>query len=252
MIKNILIILMKENNILQLIQENDNIIQDNIKNQLNKKIFKPIECYLMDKNWKNIFLNYNNNKDSQIDLNLSTSPEINDCFIDNYSLVLNTLQNGSTFCFAGRKTIETLFTNESINTIHNISKIYVAEKKIIIDIQEDNYDNKSLLIINPFEQIFNKQKILILVFNNNYEDKEEIFKSLLSENNDNLSDISKIKEKYKNYSIDFEEFYYNNLVFEKQIDSQKEQLDKNRKNILQILILLYYYEEYLSKKKFCF
>ena len=146
MIKNILIILMKENNILQLIQENDNIIQNNIKNQLNKKIIKPIECYLMDKNWKNIFLNFNNNNDSQIDLNLSTSPEINYCFIDNYSLLLNALKKGSPFCFADKNIIESLF-KENINKDHKLSKIYVAEKKIIIDFQEDDYDNKSLLII---------------------------------------------------------------------------------------------------------
>ena len=223
---------MKENNILQLIQENDNIFQTTIKNQLNEKIIKPIECYLMNNNWKNTFLNYKNKKDSQIDFTLSTSPEINeinDCFIDNYSLVLNTLQNGSTFCFAGRKTIETLFTNESINTIHNISNIYVAEKKIIIDIQEDNYDNKSLLIINPFEQIFNKQKILVIVFKNNYKDKEVIFKSLLSENNDNFSYINKIKEKYKKYSIDFE-FLDNVQIDNKEIIFNIFDYNKNENN----------------------
>ena len=47
---------MKENNILQLIQENNNIFQTTIKNQLNEKIIKPIECYLMNNNWKNKFL----------------------------------------------------------------------------------------------------------------------------------------------------------------------------------------------------
>ena len=119
---------------------------------------------------------------------------------------------------------------------------------------------------------------MVIVFKNNYKDKEVIFKSLLLENNDNLSDINKIKEKYKKYSIDFEFldndeidnkeiifniFDYNknennnNLnrekeVFKKQIDSKKEQLDKNRKNILHIIILLYYYEDYLSKKNFVF
>ena len=142
---------MNEKNVSQLILENDIIIQNNIKNQLNKKIIKPIECYLMDNNWKNTFLNYinniNYNNDSQKDLTLSTLPEINECFIDNYSLALNTLQNGSIFSYADKKIIESLFINESINKIHNISKIYPADKKIIIDFEEKNYDNKSLLII---------------------------------------------------------------------------------------------------------
>ena len=116
---------MNEKNVSQLILENDIIFQNNIKSQLNKKIIKPIECYLMDNNWKNTFLNYinniNYNNDSQKDLTLSTLPEINECFIDNYSLALNTLQNGSRFSYADKKIIESLFFNESINTIHNIS-----------------------------------------------------------------------------------------------------------------------------------
>ena len=239
---------MTEKNILLLIKEKDKAFQNKIINQLNENIFQPLECYLMDINWNNTILN-NFNKDNY--------SEINPYFIDNFYLAINYLQKDLQFSFVDKQTIQLFFKGKELDEFHNISKIYVCNKKILIDFQ-GNDSNKSLLIINPFKQKMNRKNIFILVFNNDTKDKLKIYESLLSENINNLSDIDKMKEKYINNLIEFEVFLHNSFNYDNDNINNSDLLsqsikytyksENDIKNILQILISFYYYEKYLSKK----
>ena len=220
---------MNEKKILKDINEFEN----NLKNKLNEKKLKPMECYLLKNNSENNLLNNFNNKKY---INLSSHPEINKNFIDNFSTAIKFLQNDGKISYVDKNIMESIFNKEEINKI-NISQIYDANNKIIIDFQ-GNDSPSSILLINPFEKI---RKIFIILFENSNRDKKEIFECLLLKNIINIDDIEKIKEKYLNYLIKFEDYIKIIKINENDI-----------KEILQILILLYYYEKYLSKEKYIF
>ena len=218
--------------------KNINEFENELKNQLNQKTIKQMECYLLESNWKNKLLK---------SFNLASHQEINQSFIDNFNMAIKFLKNDGQISYVSKKIIESNFNKEEINKCHNISQIYVANKKIIIDFQRKD-SIQSILIINPFE---NKRKIFILVFKKNNKDKKEIFESLLSKNITNISDIEKIKEKNLDYLIKFDDYIKNiNNNDENNINLSSSIVKNNEKEIkeiLQILILLYYYERSLSK-----
>ena len=237
---------MNKNPILSFLN-NFNTFQSHLNNQINKVLFKPIDCYLMESNWEDKLLKFFKN-DSGEKFNLLLYPEINKCFIDNFIIAINFLQNGGQFSYVEKNTMETFFYKEELNKIHNISHIYAENRKIIIDFLGNKY-NKSLLIINPFENN-DKRNIFIIVFKKNNKDKKEIFESLLLENINNLSDIEKLKEKYLDNLIKFvnyKKIFSNNEMKNNEISlTIIKNSEEEIKEILQILILLYYYEKYIS------
>ena len=248
---------MKENNSVFL--KDLNAFQNYLKNQLNKRDFNPIECYLIHSALKNCLLNHFNDinykNNSKKNYNLSYFSDINKYFIDNFKICLDFLKNGYQFIYASKNIMESFFNKEDLKKYHNISEIYVVNKKIIVDFQDNNC-NKSILIINPFEN-FDKRNIFIIVFNiNNFKEKKEIFKSLLSENINNLLDEEKLKDNYFNILYKFEDFL--KIKNDNEINNNKSSyiINKNQgkeiKEVLQILILIYYYEKYLSKKNYVF
>ena len=240
---------MNVKNSLLLIFKNINTFQNNLKNQIDNVLFKPIECYLLESNWKSNLLIHSNNN-SYKNFNKSLNQEINQSFIDNFSMAIKFLANDGQISYVSKNLMESFFNKKELNQLHNISQIYAANKKIIIDFQGNDL-NKSILIISPIENE-NKKIIFIVVFKNNYKNKNEIFKSLLSENINNQADIDKLKEKYLDFLINFEDFINNEDDDEKNSIKLSsiiinENNEKEIKEILQILILFYYYEKYLSK-----
>ena len=163
-------------NPLLLFLKNFNTFTSNLNNQISKVLFNPIECYLMESNWENIFLKFFNNNSNK-NYNLSSYPEINQYFIDNFILAVKYLQNGGQFSYISKDEMESFFNKEELNIYHNISDIYAENRKIIIDFKGNNL-NKSILIINPFEN-HDKRNIFIIIYKNNNKDKKKIFGSLL-------------------------------------------------------------------------
>ena len=237
-------------NPLLLFLKNFNTFTSNLNNQISKVLFNPIECYLMESNWENIFLKFFNNNSNK-NYNLSSYPEINQYFIDNFILAVKYLQNGGQFSYISKDEMESFFNKEELNIHHNISDIYAENRKIIIDFKENNL-NKSILIINPFEN-HDKRNIFIIIYKNNNKDKKKIFESLLLENINNLSDLEKLKEKHLEYLISFED--YIQIINSKEMNNNEipfsliKNCEEEIKEILQILIMLYYYEKYLSNSK---
>ena len=197
-----------------------NEFEDKLKKQLNEKILKSIECYIFESNWKNNPLNH---------------------LIYNFSMAINFLKNNGEICYIGKNLMEQNFNKEEINKFHNIPLIYTENNKIIIDFHE-NESNQSILIIYPLEK---KKYVFIIVLKKNNKDKKEIFESILSEDIIDISDIEKIKIKYSDYLIKFDDYIKNINNNDKNIInlplSNIKNNEKEIKEILQILILLYYY-----------
>ena len=166
----------KKNGFLIFIDE-FNSFQNKLKNQLNKSISNPIECYLLNSNWKIPLLNYcNNNKIGNIlkIFSLSSFPEINKIFIDNFNSAINYFKYNAYINYLSKSIMEGFIDKQELNKFHRVSFMYAANKKIIIDFQHPDY-NKSLLIINQFEK--DTQKNLIILFdNNNCKNKKKFLK----------------------------------------------------------------------------
>ena len=232
-----------------------NSFQNKLKNQLNKSISNPIECYLLNRNWKNTLLNYfNNNKiyNTLKTFSLSSFPELNKSFIDNFNSAINYFKYNAYINYVSKSIMEGFIDKQELNKFHSVSLMYAANKKIIIDFQHTDY-NKSLLIINQFEEDLTTQKKFIILFaNNNCKNKKKIFEDLLSENITNSKDINNIKLKYKEYLIEIEDYLKNNKIKinininESYVKEINNYYQKEIKNILHISIYLYYYEKYMA------
>ena len=228
--------------------ENSKSFKKEICDLLKKKndlSFKPIECYLMDKNFKNILLKYNNDNNKN-----NIYSKIKNYFIDNINSVIKMHQEGSHLHFI-RKDIMLSLINKPQLEAHNISLIYVGNKKIIIDFQ--NNDNKSLLIMYKDANNLNENKLLIITCKNNPKDKIDKYKALLLEENIDFEfEIKNIKEKYSCLK-EIEDYLKINDDNEKNINKEKQNDDINNeekiKEVLKILIMLNTYEKYFSEKK---
>ena len=239
---------MNERNSLLFILKNLNSFQNDLKKQLDTLILQPIECYLMDKNWKNHLLNYfidtNSNKSSIRYFRLSSCPDIQYSFIDNFSDAINFIHYGRQFTYVRKDTMELFIDKGELMKFHKTTKIYCLNKKIIINFQGNDI-NKSILIINPFE-VFNKKNIFIIICNNS--NQKKIFENLLSENNNNFINL---KNKYNNFIIEFEDYLKTINIEEIENNAFSYNIINNKstdiKKILEILILIYYHEKYLSK-----
>ena len=246
---------MSENNLLLSVVKKLNSFHDSLKSKLDKLIFQSIECYLMHKDWKNNLLNYFTNDNykeiSNKSFCLSFFPEINQSFIDNFTDAINLLQNNQYFTYTKKNVIELLIDKNELFKYHNVTKIYAANKKIIINFQGNDID-KSILIINPFDN-FDKKNIFIILCNN-YKIRKNLFESLLSENN-NYFNFKSTRKKNENYIIKLEDYLKvkNNeseiMNFSSNIINNNEKRDIDE--LLRILILIYYYEQYLSEKNNC-
>ena len=241
---------MNEGNSLLFILKNLNSFQNDLKRQIDTLILQPIECYLMDKNWKNHLLNYfidTKSYNSSIRyFRLSFCPDIQHSFIDNFSDAINFIHNGGQFTYVRKDTMELFFDKGELMKFHKTTKIYCLNKKIIINFQGNDI-NKSLLILNPFE-VFDNKNIFIILGNNNYAFQKKLFENLLSENNNNFVNL---KNKYNNSIIEFEDYLKTLNIVEIEKNSFSYNIINNNstdiKKILEILILIYYHEKYLSK-----
>ena len=241
---------MNENNpIFSIINNLDPL--NSFQNILKRQIFQPIECYLLD---KNLLRNLNNNYNTVSNKSFCFSfyPEINQCFIDNFIDAINLIQNDHLFSYVKKNIMELLIDKNELLKYHNITNIYVANKKIIINFYENDID-KSILIINPFEN-FDKRNIFIISCSNK-RIRKNIFESLLSDNN-NYYNFEILKRENEKYIIKFEDYLnFPNYRESKIIKFSSFVINNNEndtKEIFEILVFIYYYEQYLSKKSNCF
>ena len=235
---------MNKNKILQKIES----FEANIKKYLENRtdfFYNSLKCYIMKKEYKSELSTYSSRKNL-----ISSAKGINQYFIDNFDDAIKYLKIGSHLEYANEEIMEILLDKNDLNNLHNISRVYIFKKKIIIDFNKYNC-NKSILIIPSHEGYFDNEIIFIISHSKNYNEKNELFKSLLNEEINDSSDVKIIKEKYKDNLEEIED-YLNNLVDGvicgcgcNNIYHNKERKEIIKKKI-EILIMTYYYEKLVN------
>ena len=203
----------------------------------------PLECYIMNKDYEKVLSKHSSQG--------FFAQEINQYFIDNFNDAIKYLETGDYFKYTNKEIMESFQNENDLNKLHHISYVYIFKKKIIIDFNENDEHVQSILII-PANQILNDEKIFIISDDKKNNNKEKLFQSLLNEDINELSDIKKIKDKYKEYLEEFDD-YLNNVVYKKgececgcgNIFHDENKI-KRIKQQIEILILIYYYEKLIE------
>jgi hypothetical protein len=178
---------------------------------------------------------------------ISSNKGINQYLIDNFNDAIKYLENGGYFKYINKEIMELLKDKNDLNKLHNISYVYILKNKIIIDFNENVQLYKALLIIPDNKNNLNDEKIFIISDDNKNNNKENLFKSLLNEDANDLSDVKKIKDKYIDYLEEFDD-YLNNVKINKggcecdNIFHDEKKITRIKQQI-EILILIYYYEK---------
>ena len=243
-------------NIYNIYNDFQNNLHNNIKNN-NEIIIQSEDCYLIEEPWINEFSNNNENKSLKNNISLPNSYPI---FINNIENIISKIYNSKKLKLVNKKLFESLFNQSYLNKF-GIIHYYGGNNKIIIEYKHKQ-DNKALLLINPLDKNIMKKNVFIIFISNEY--KSYLYKDLLSE-----KDNSILIKKYKNYLITLENYIKNNqnignkesiLPQNKNIQnlnnenniSSKEQNDINedkesfKREILKILIYIFYYKKYIS------
>ena len=207
------------------------------------------ECYLIEESWINEYINFFNKYDKDngsFEINYSFSKN-KPIFINDFKSIITYLKNEKKLRLINKKLIELLYeTNDLINL--SVVKYYGGNDKIIIEYKDK--EDKALLIFNPLNQNSIKNRIFILSININQ--KLLLYKDLLSEKN-NTNILS--NQKYQRVIISFENYLNNvNNSNEKTPQKQNNQSLNNKKEsfkkeILKILIYIFYYKKYLIEEK---
>ena len=209
----------------------------NFKDRLSKNITNTTisleneECYLIEESWENELIQYfdkynniiiNNKKidKNKIDF-LNYLPENAPVFINDFSSVFKCLKNNKKMKLISKNIIESIYEEDDLKE-NNIIKYYSGYYKLIIEYKgnNENKDNKALLIINPFNKNNIKKTAYIISIKD--EDKQILYSDLLSE-----MDFDEIYKKYQKNIINFEKYM----------------------NVLKLLINIYYYEKSLLGNK---
>ena len=217
----------------QITSLDNNLLKYNYKNFRNeltnsiKKLsisMKSEDCYLVeelkDVTLMDAFDNYDNFK-NQLNMNNNVINGLDKknviVFINDFSSIINCIKNNKKLKLVPKQLIKTLYEENSLKQCNSV-KYYTGNNKLIIEYNDNKYNN-ALLLINPLEENENNKKIFLISLNN--KDKYTLFKELLN-NNDNLN----------------QELNNNNIIsIEKYL------------NILKLLIYIYYYEKNLLKNK---
>ena len=232
---------MNKNIILQKIESFEANIKKYLENR-NDSSYNPLECYIMKKEYKTVLSTHSSRKNL-----ISSAKGINQYFIDNFNDAMKYLKIGSHLEYTNEEIMEIFLDKNELNKLHNISFVYFFKKKIIINFNEYNC-NKSILIIPSHEGYFDNEIVFIISHSRNYNEKKELFKSLLNEDINDSSDVKIIKEKYKDNLEEIDD-YLNNLVDGvickcgcNNIYHNKERVEIIKKKI-EILTMIYYYEK---------
>ena len=181
------------------------------------------DCYLIEESWNDELLkSLYNSKDSS---DYITLPK-NFTFINNFNEIIAHLKDGKKLNLINKKFIDLLCQNE--NNLKNIPiiKYYGGNNKIIIEYKDKKNDN-AILIIDPLNQNPIINNIFIISIKN--KDKLLLFKDLFSEeNNSNIT---------------------SNPKYKKIIISLNNTEDIFKKDIIKILINIFYFQKYLKDEK---
>ena len=266
---------MEEQNFNKIINIYNDFIKNLNDNINNKKIslftHQSEDCYLIEEQWINelikCFNKYNNNNLNKKIFLQKSSP----IFINNFEDIIYNINNSKKLKLVNKKLIDSLLNKNNENILRDLSIIiyYGGNNKIILE-YKNKKDNKALLLMNQLNENIMKNKSFIIDIDNKY--KLSLYKDILSEK-DNLHIF--IKNNYKNYIIPFEQYLksnYNNISSKienkkslsplelnnslnnenENIFAFKEQNDINedkesfKREILKILIYIFYYEKYIS------
>ena len=207
------------------------------------------DCYVIEESWYNEVSNIFKTSDSS-EIPLPNSFSI---FISDFKCIIELLKSEKKFRLINKKFIELLDRNE--NKLKNIPIInyYGGNNKIIIE-YKGKKDDKALLIIDPLNHFSIINRTYIISIKN--EDRLDLYNDLLSEEN-NSNIIS--KQKYKNFVITFQNYLnYNFIQSSSQTqnvsypinDNNKNNTDENfKKEIIKILIYIFYNQNYLKDEK---
>ena len=214
------------------------------------------DCYIIEENWINEYINYfnrYNKNDSSFKSNISFSKK-GPIFINDLTSIILILKNENNLKIINKKLLGFLFSEKDLIKIP-IIKYYGGNNKIIVE-YKDKKDDKALLIINPLNKNAIFKRLFILSIDN--KQKLILYKDLLSEENNSKILSKKI---YKKFVISFEN-YINKLINKNHNNPQK-QVNQNlsnsinynkinesfKKEILKILIYIFYYKKYLIEEK---
>ena len=234
--------------------------KDKLKKNINDTLIRNEfeEFYLIEESWVNelekIFEQYKNyneiNKDNisnfqKEELSKELFKKIYlkfPNFINNFSDIINYIQNKKKFKLFKKSFIDSLYKNDINISKENIIEYHSGNKKIIIKFNNknnnfNNKDDRALLIINPFDEIELINKTFIILI----EDKI-LYKQILSEKNN-----SDLEKKYQKKIILFKK-YVNSLKNEDIIKNDTNS-NVNKKDILSILLNIFYYENFLINHK---
>ena len=226
---------MNEKAIFNKINKIDNAFRDTLikrlKNTDNSLFTQNSEdCYLIEKIWFNELLNYFRNSNYSSDnIALPNLP----IFINNYDDILEYLKQGKALKLINKhikQIIDSLFKKQKNLIKASEINYFGGNNKLIIEYK--NLKGNALLLINPLDQelIINRVFIIFLYTNN---DKINLYNNLLSEVNysNNI-----LERKYKQSIKTFQNY----LIYKDEI---------YKKDIIKILIYIFYYLKYLNDEK---
>ena len=220
----------------------------NIKNK-DKSLFiqNSEDCYLIEEFWIDELL-----KSFKKNNNLNSIPQNEPTFINNFKSIIECLIIEQNLKIINKKFVENFFSNKDYLKNKSIIKYYGGNNKIIIE-YKDNKDDKALFVIDPLDKNSIKERTFILSIHN--VDKFNLFKSILSEeNNSNIL----LEEQNKKYIMSLNNYlnYTSNQkvsISPNEINSgnnNKNDIDENaKKEIIKIFINIFYYLKYLNDEK---
>ena len=225
------------------------LIYELFKNKLeNSYNFNSDNCYLIEDSWKKALEdNFNEYKISKylIDENnfntIINFPKKDPDFINDIPELINVLKNNKKISLISKEMMEVIFNKTYLNQF-NYVKYIGKNNKYIIEFVGNN-DNKGFLIFNNFNNSITLNSKIFIIINN--ESRTDLYLKLLSLNN---NDITNQIEQNENI-IPFEVYInFSNSSFNKQINLNISNMKDNFcKEILKLIIFIFYYEKNLSE-----
>lgn len=220
-----------------------------IKNKDKSQFSQNFEdCYLIEENLFNKIMFNDISKCFDEKRKYIFIPKNEAIFISTFKSIIEHIINGKKLKIINKKIAEFFLDNRDYLK-NSIIKYYAGNNQLIIE-YKDKKDDKALLIINPLDQVSIKNRAFILSINNT--NKLELFKELLSKENNYA-----LLNQYKKYVMSPEE--YLNINSNQKISQTSNVINSDnnnqnnifefRKEIINILINIFYYWKYLKEKK---
>ena len=208
-------------------------------------------CYLLNDDWEEEFKdnldNYKNIKNIIKDIVSYLKPKKELSIFNDISPVVNYLVQGYNIKLINKNLLESLYSKSILNN-YNVVSYYAGYNKLIIE-YKGQYINSNLLILNPFQMIYNNINSYIISFKTPENRKLELYETLLSKNIEfNKTIRNKLID--NNYVFTYGKNIINkhnfNYLFEEFNDDNKFNCQNSFNiEILKIFIYLYYFNKTL-------